>query len=99
MWLTRRLVMNKAELAAAVADKSGLDKQSANLAVDAVFTCITDALRKGDEVRLLGFGSFAVEDRAARTGRNPRTGEEVQIAASRQAKFKPGKGLKDALNG
>ena len=90
--------MNKADLAAVVADKTGLPKQSANLAVDAVFNCISDAMRKGEEVRVSGFGSFSVADRAATTGRNPQTGESIQIKASKQPKFKPGKGLKDALN-
>ena len=90
--------MNKADLAAAVADKTGLPKQSANLAVDAVFNCISDSMKKGEEVRVSGFGSFLVSDRAATTGRNPQTGESMQIKASRQPKFKAGKGLKDALN-
>jgi DNA-binding protein HU-beta len=91
--------MNKADLAAAVADKTGLPKQSANLAVDAVFNLISDAMKKGEEVRVSGFGSFSVADRAATTGRNPQTGEAMQIKASKQPKFKPGKGLKDSLNG
>jgi len=91
--------MNKGDLAAAVADKAGMSKSDANRAVEAVFGCISDAMRKGDEVRVLGFGNFLVADRAAGTGRNPKTGEAMQIKASKQAKFKPGKGLKDALNG
>jgi DNA-binding protein HU-beta len=91
--------MNKGELAAAVADKTGMSKSSANQAVEAVFDCIEDALRKGEEVRVLGFGNFVASKRAASTGRNPQTGEPMQIKASVQAKFKPGKGLKDALNG
>ncbi|MDQ3558520.1 MAG: HU family DNA-binding protein [Pseudomonadota bacterium] len=91
--------MNKGDLAAAVADKAGMSKSDANRAVEAVFGCISDAMRKGDEVRVLGFGNFLVADRAASTGRNPQTGEAMQIKASKQAKFKPGKGLKDALNG
>jgi DNA-binding protein HU-beta len=91
--------MNKADLAAAVADRTGLPKQSANLAVEAVFNCISDAMRKGQEVRVSGFGQFLVADRAATTGRNPQTGESIQIKASKQPKFKPGKGLRDALNG
>ena len=90
--------MNKADLAAAVADKTGLPKQSANLAVEAVFSCIGEAMRKGEEVRVSGFGSFVVADRAATTGRNPQTGEAMQIKASRQPKFKAGKGLKDSVN-
>ena len=91
--------MNKTDLAAAVADKTGLSRQAANMAVDAVFTCIAQALRKGEEVRILGFGTFATGERGATTGRNPRTGEIIEIERSRQAKFKPGKGLKVALNG
>ena len=91
--------MNKGDLAAAVADKTGMSKSDANKAVEAVFGCISDTLKKGEEVRVLGFGNFVVADRAASTGRNPQTGETMQIKASKQAKFKPGKGLKDSLNG
>ncbi|MBZ8132262.1 HU family DNA-binding protein [Afifella sp. IM 167] len=91
--------MNKGELAAAVADQTNLSKAQAGEAVDAVFDCITDALKKGQEVRVLGFGNFSISQRAASTGRNPQTGEKIQIKASKQAKFKPGKGLKDAVNG
>ena len=91
--------MNKGDLAAAVADKAGLSKSDANRAVEAVFGCISDAMKKGEAVRVLGFGNFLVTDRAPSTGRNPQTGEAMQIKASKQAKFKPGKGLKDALNG
>lgn len=90
--------MNKGDLAAAVADKTGLSKASANQAVEAVFNVISDSLRTGEEVRVLGFGNFVVSKRAASTGRNPQTGQPMQIKASNQAKFKPGKGLKDALN-
>ncbi|AUN28944.1 DNA-binding protein HU [alpha proteobacterium AAP38] len=90
--------MNKNDLVAAVAEAAGLSKADANKAVDAVFDGITGALKKGDEVRLVGFGTFAVAERAASEGRNPRTGEKISIAASKQPKFKPGKGLKDALN-
>jgi DNA-binding protein HU-beta len=90
--------MNKGDLASAVADKTGLSKSQANQAVEAVFACISDAMRSGEEVRVLGFGNFVVANRAASTGRNPQTGAPMQIKASRQAKFKPGKGLKDALN-
>lgn len=89
--------MNKSDLVDAVAADSGLTKADAAKAVDALFDTITDALKKGDEVRLVGFGTFAVSERAARTGKNPRTGEEIQIAASKQPKFKPGKALKDAV--
>ncbi len=90
--------MNKNDLVASVAEAAGLSKADASKAVDAVFDGITGALKKGDEVRLVGFGTFAVAARAASEGRNPRTGEKIKIAASKQPKFKPGKGLKDALN-
>ncbi len=90
--------MNKNELVAAVAEESGLSKTDAGSAVDAVFSAIEGALKSGDEVRVVGFGTFAVSERAASTGRNPRTGETIQIKASKQPKFKAGKGLKDAVN-
>lgn len=90
--------MNKNELVAAVADEAGLSKADAGSAVDAVFSTIEGALKSGDEVRVVGFGTFAVTERAASTGRNPRTGETIQIKASKQPKFKAGKGLKDAVN-
>ncbi|WP_207458541.1 HU family DNA-binding protein [Azospirillum sp. SYSU D00513] len=90
--------MNKNDLVAHVADTSGLSKTDATKAVDAVFEGISDSLKKGDEVRLVGFGTFAVAERAASEGRNPRTGEKITIPASKQPKFKPGKTLKDALN-
>lgn len=90
--------MNKSDLVDAVAADTGLTKSDATKAVDALFNAITDALKKGDEVRLVGFGTFAVSERAARTGKNPRTGEQIQIGASKQPKFKAGKGLKDSLN-
>jgi len=90
--------MNKAELIEAVAARSDLSKSDAGNAVDAVFGAIESSLSRGDSVSLIGFGTFSVSDRAARTGRNPRTGETIQIAASRAAKFKAGKGLKDAVN-
>ena len=90
--------MNKNDLVATVADTSGLSRQDATKAVDAVFDAITQSLKSGTEVRLVGFGTFTVSKRAATTGRNPRTGEEIQIPASTQPKFKAGKGLKDALN-
>jgi len=91
--------MNKAELIAAVATSTGLTKADAEKATEAVFAAITATLKSGDEVRLVGFGSFSVAARAAKTGRNPRTGAEIQIAASKQPKFVAGKGLKDAVNG
>ena len=90
--------MNKNELLAAVAESTGLSKADSASAVDAVFDCITDALKSGDDVRLVGFGTFSVTRRAASEGRNPRTGEKIQIPASNQAKFKAGKGLKESLN-
>lgn len=90
--------MNKQDLISAVADDSGLTKADAGKAVEAVFDSITGALKKGDEVRLVGFGTFSVTQRKASTGRNPRTGETMAIKASTQPKFKAGKGLKDAVN-
>lgn len=90
--------MNKNDLVAVVAQKAGLSKADAGKAVEAVFDGVTEALRAGDDVRLVGFGTFHVANRAASTGRNPRTGQTIQIAASRQPKFKAGMGLKDALN-
>ncbi|WP_390551250.1 HU family DNA-binding protein [Qipengyuania sp. MTN3-11] len=90
--------MNKNDLISAVADSSGLSKNDASGAVEAVFDSIQKALSKGDEVRLVGFGSFSVAKRKASTGRNPRTGEPMTIKASNQPKFKAGKGLKDAVN-
>jgi DNA-binding protein HU-beta len=90
--------MNKQELVSAVAEATGLTKADTDKAIDAVFTAITDSLKKGEEVRLIGFGSFSVSQRAATTGRNPRTGEAIKIAASKNPKFSAGKGLKDAVN-
>jgi len=90
--------MNKQDLIAAVADGSALSKSDASKAVEAVFDSITGALKGGDEVRLVGFGTFSVSKRKASTGRNPRTGEAMTIKASSQPKFKAGKGLKDAVN-
>ncbi|MGD1523985.1 HU family DNA-binding protein [Vibrio owensii] len=90
--------MNKTELVAQVQEKGELTKAQASKAVDAVFSSITDALRDGDNVQLIGFGTFEVRTRAARTGRNPKTGEEIQIAESKNVALKAGKQLKDALN-
>ena len=94
--------MNKNDLVAAVADKAGLSKADATKAVDALFDVpggiLADVLKGGDDVRLVGFGNFVVAKRAASEGRNPRTGEKIQIPASKQPKFKAGKGLKDAVN-
>ena len=90
--------MNKQELIGAVAEKSGLGKGDASKAVEAVFDTIGGVLAKGDEVRLVGFGTFSVSKRKASTGRNPRTGEPMSIKASSQPKFKAGKVLKDSVN-
>jgi DNA-binding protein HU-beta len=90
--------MNKNELVEKVCEHSGLSKADAGRAVDAVVGSITGALKAGDTVSLIGFGTFDVRSRAARTGRNPRTGEEIQIAAAKNPAFKAGKALKDAVN-
>jgi DNA-binding protein HU-beta len=90
--------MNKQELIAAVADAAGLTKADATKAVEGVFDTITGTLKKGGDVRLVGFGTFSVTKRKASVGRNPRTKEPMQIKASSQPKFKAGKGLKDAVN-
>ena len=90
--------MNKQELIAQVSDTAGLTRSDAVKAVEAVFDSISAALKKGDEVRLVGFGTFSVSKRKASTGRNPRTGEPMSIAASSQPKFKAGKVLKDSVN-
>lgn len=90
--------MNKNEFIDRVADLSNMSKSDATRAVDAVFDAITSALKRGDDVRLVGFGTFSAAKRKAREGRNPRTGETINIPASIQPKFAPGKGLKDALN-
>jgi len=91
-------LMNKTELIDAVATETGLAKSDTARAVDAVFEAITGALKSGDNVALVGFGTFAVKDRAARSGRNPRTREVIEIPASKMPAFKAGKGLKDAVN-
>ena len=91
--------MNKNDLVASVAENTGLSKSDATKAVDAVFDAIGSSLKTGDEVRLVGFGTFTVSARAASEGRNPRTGEKIQIAASKQPKFKAGKWLRDIVNG
>lgn len=89
--------MNKTELVDAVASSADISKTAANKAVDAVVDSITAALKKGDKVTLIGFGTFEVRKRAARTGRNPRTGEEIKIKATKIPAFKAGKSLKDAV--
>ncbi|MBT3768160.1 MAG: HU family DNA-binding protein [Rhodospirillales bacterium] len=91
--------MNKSDLATAVAEATDISNSDATKAVDATFATITNALKSGESIQLVGFGTFSVADRAAREGRNPSTGETIQIAASKAAKFKAGKGLKDAVNG
>jgi DNA-binding protein HU-beta len=90
--------VNKNDLVATVSNASGLSKADSTKAVDCVFEAITDSLKGGTEVRLVGFGTFNVAQRKASEGRNPRTGEKIQIPASNQPKFKAGKGLKDAVN-
>ena len=89
--------MNKQELIGHVADRAGLSRSDANRAVETMLEVVTSALKRGDEVRLVGFGNFSVTRRKASTGRNPRTGEPMQIKASSQPKFRPGKLLKDAV--
>ena len=89
--------MNKTELIATVAEKAELSKKDSEKAVAAVFDAITEGLKAGDKVALVGFGTFDVKDRPERTGKNPRTGEPVAIAATRVPTFKAGKGLKDAV--
>ena len=91
-------MMNKTELIDAVATGADISKASAQRALDSMLEAVTDSLRKGDQVALVGFGTFAVKDRAARSGRNPKTGEEIKIAAAKVPGFKPGKALKDACN-
>ena len=90
--------MNKVDLVSAVAKQAELSKKDAGLAVEAVFDAISEALEKVDKVQLIGFGTFDVSERAAREGRNPRTGETMKIAASKAPRFKAGKALKDRVN-
>ena len=90
--------MNKDDLIAKVANSVGVSKSDAAKSVDAVFSNITSSLKGGNEVRLVGFGTFVVANRAATTGRNPRTGESIQIPAKKVPKFKAGKALKDTVN-
>ncbi|MDQ0213701.1 DNA-binding protein HU-beta [Oikeobacillus pervagus] len=89
--------MNKTDLINEVAEATELSKKDATKAVDAVFDAIQKSLANGDKVQLIGFGNFEVRERAARKGRNPQTGEEIEIAASKVPAFKPGKALKDAV--
>ena len=90
--------MNKSEMVGRVADRAGISRSDANVAVDAVFGTIGESLAAGEDVSILGFGTFTTRNRPARTGRNPRTGEEVAIAASTAPAFKAGKTLKDIVN-
>ncbi len=90
--------MNKAELIEAIAAAADISKASAERALDGATNAISGALKGGDQVTIVGFGSFYVGERGARTGRNPRTGETIQIAASKSPKFRAGKALKDAVN-
>ena len=90
--------MNKTELVAAVADQAEISKKDAEKALAAFTAVVTDELKKGEKVQLVGFGTFEVSERAARTGKNPQSGETMKIAASKAPKFKAGKALKDAMN-
>jgi DNA-binding protein HU-beta len=90
--------MNKAQLIDSMADKAGLSKADAKKALDAFMDATSDALKQGDRVALVGFGSFSVAKRSERTGRNPQTGKEIKISAKKVVKFKPGSELADAVN-
>ncbi|MBP5197685.1 MAG: HU family DNA-binding protein [Lachnospiraceae bacterium] len=90
--------MNKTELVAAIADQAGISKKDAEKALKAFTDVVADELKKGEKIQLVGFGTFEVSNRAARTGKNPRTNEKITIPASKAPKFKAGKALKDALN-
>ena len=90
--------MNKSELIDAIASDSGLSKADAGRALDGFTSAVTNALKGGDSISMVGFGTFSVKHRAARAGRNPRTGETIQIKASNNPSFKAGKALKDAVN-
>lgn len=90
--------MNKQELIQAVADKSGLTQKDAKTALDATLAVVSDTLAQGDEVVLVGFGTFSVREQKARTARNPKTGEKIQVPAKKVPTFKAGKGLKEAVN-
>jgi DNA-binding protein HU-beta len=94
----KEMSVNKSELIEQISKKAELSKIDAGRALDAVMDTVTNALKEGDSVALVGFGTFSVKDRAARTGRNPQTGKEIQIAAAKVAGFKAGKGLKEAVN-
>ena len=91
--------MNKSELISAIAEQGNLSKADTGRSLDALIKTIETTLKAGDSITLVGFGTFAVKDRAERTGRNPQTGQEITIAAAKVPSFKPGKSLKDAVNG
>ena len=93
----RNFNMNKTELVAAMAEKAQLSKKDAEAALKAFTDVVAEELKKGEKIQLVGFGTFEVSERAARTGRNPQTGEEMTIAASKAPKFKSGKALKDSV--
>ena len=90
--------MNKTELVAAIADKAGIAKKDAEKALSAFLDTVAEELKKGEKIQLVGFGTFEVTERAARTGKNPQTGKEIKIAACKAPKFKAGKALKDSVN-
>ncbi|WP_299013502.1 nucleoid-associated protein HU-beta [uncultured Photobacterium sp.] len=90
--------MNKTQLVDKIAENADISKASAGRALDAFIDAVSDTLKEGDQVSLVGFGTFSVRERAARTGRNPQTGEEIQIAAAKVPGFKAGKALKDSVN-
>nr|WP_321411558.1 HU family DNA-binding protein [uncultured Carboxylicivirga sp.] len=90
--------MNKSELVSAISEESGLTKADSEKALNATTEAIKSALTKGESIQLIGFGTFSISERSARTGRNPQTGKEIQIAAKKIAKFKPGKALDEAVN-
>ena len=90
--------MNKTELVAEIAEKANTSKKETEVVLRAFTDVVTEQLKKGEKIQLVGFGTFEVSERSARTGRNPQTGEEMQIAASKAPKFKAGKALKDAVN-
>ena len=89
--------MNKSDLVAAMVEKSSLSKKSCEMALEAFVAAVGDALKRGDKVHMVGFGTFEIKERAARMGRNPRTKETVEIPASKQPTFRPGKGLKEII--
>nr|WP_262494854.1 HU family DNA-binding protein [Brumimicrobium mesophilum] len=96
--MKKTITMNKAELIEAMSSEAGLSKADSKKALDAFINATTDALKKGDRLSLIGFGSFSISERAARTGRNPQTGKEIQIAAKKVVKFKAGSELAGSVN-